>query len=335
MIRKLIPYIFSLVSVIVSLVIFEIGFRLVKPVKISWSDRPKEYVIPEDAPTFQDYPHEAVKPKGVYRIAVVGDSFTFGPYMQFADTFPKRLEWMLNLNKGTPKVEVINYGVPAYSTSHEVPVVKRALEEGADLVIVQVTLNDPEIKPYTPEALFKDKNKFGELELHGKIFEYWTSLAFVLSRIHNTQTHTNYKKKFFDLFEGEKTWKNFTDSMKKIVDATKEKGVPLVSVVFPLYGIPLDDEYPFHPIHKKIKDLLDSYEVKSLDLFKSFEGIPLERIQVIPGKDFHPNEIGHRIAAESIYRWLKREELIPAQFFAVASAPERIGIRRTGGPGMK
>ncbi|MCX6115883.1 MAG: SGNH/GDSL hydrolase family protein, partial [Proteobacteria bacterium] len=68
----------------------------------------------------QDYPHAVLKPANVFRIAAIGDSFTFAPYMQFTDTFPKKLAQMLSLNPGNRQVEVINYGVPAYSTSHEI-----------------------------------------------------------------------------------------------------------------------------------------------------------------------------------------------------------------------
>jgi lysophospholipase L1-like esterase len=321
----------SIVSICITLVVIECGFRLFASVpSAAWSDRPKEYFIHQDSPTFQDYPHTAVKPQNTFRIAVIGDSFTFAPYMQFDDAFPKRIERYLNLNSGTKKVEVINYGVPAYSTSHEVPVVKRAIEEGADFILMQITLNDPEIKPYTPTQLFREKNKFGDLELKGKLFSYWTSLAFVLKRLHNNQTYDNYVKKFNDLFEKPKTWKNFSDSWSSISSITKEANVPTVAVVFPLFGIPLTKEYPFLPIHQKIKTLIDSLQIPFYDLYNDFAGLPLERIQVIVGQDFHPNEIGHRIAAERILAFLKQNSFFPSEFLPKAALTERIGINLPG-----
>jgi len=33
----------------------------------------------------------------------------------------------------------------------------------------------------------------------------------------------------------------------------------------------------------------------------------------LPGKDSHPNEIAHRIAAEQIYLWLERIDLLPKE----------------------
>lgn len=321
----------SVASLVFTLVVVELGIRLFTSSRqISWNDRPKEYYISERSETFQDYPHSEVKPSNTYRVAVIGDSFTFAPYMQFDDAFPKRIERYLNLNNVPKKVEVINYGVPAYSTNHEVPVVKRALKEGADLILMQITFNDPELKPYTPTQLLRDKNKFGELELKGWIFDHWRTLSFVLTRIHNTETHKNYVKKFFDLFERPKTWRNFSKSWEEIAKSASDSNVPLVAVVFPLYGVPLNDQYPFAPIHQKVKTLLDSLQVRSLDLYDDFKGIPLDRLQVIVGQDFHPNEIGHRIAAESILRWFERDKIIPQEFLPVVKSNERIGIRKPG-----
>lgn len=85
----------------------------------SWSDRPYAYLMPEGVRTLQDADPAPKKPD-TFRIIVVGDSFTFGPNMQYADTFPKKLEWMLNLNSSAQRVEVINRGVCGASTVSEV-----------------------------------------------------------------------------------------------------------------------------------------------------------------------------------------------------------------------
>ncbi len=334
MLKKIVtPILVTVFGILLSLLIIELGYRLItKKEPSSWSDRPNSYYIHEASSSFQDLPYTAQKPEGTYRIAVIGDSFTFAPFMQFDDAFPKRLERMLNLNATQPKVEVINYGVPSYSTSHEVPIVKKAIQEGADLILMQITFNDPEIKPYTPEQLHRDSFKFGELKLTSNLYKYWRSLGFVKRRLHNNITHENYVKKFFDLFERKRTWANFSNSWRTIRKITEESKTPIAAVVFPLYGLPLDSKYPFHPIHKKVKDLLDSLKVPSLDLFTVFEGIPLERIQAIVGQDFHPNEIGHRIAAESILAWWKRQEMVPKAIIPKSVSSERIGIRKPGSP---
>jgi lysophospholipase L1-like esterase len=327
------PSIFALVSLVLfglllAIVAVEGVVRIFDfdvPKELPWQDRPSTYFIPEGALTMQDFPHSTTKPKGTIRIAVVGDSFSFAPYMQFDDTFAKRLERWFNLNQHQPRVEVINYGVPRYSTSHEIAVVEQAIKEGADLVLLQITLNDPEIKPYRPTGLI-ESDRFGRPAPKGFIVDHWRTLKFILTRLANAKSTNDYRDYFFKLFEDQDTYSNFKNSLTKIRDLTKESKTPIRAVVFPLFGFPNDERYPFHPIHQKVANLLLELEISELDLFDTFKNIPLDRMVVLPGKDRHPNEIAHRLAAESIYLWLKREEVLPPAIFAKKSSPERTSI---------
>jgi lysophospholipase L1-like esterase len=316
-------------SSILCLVFVEIIFRTVlseerlKPKE--WSDRPKSYYLPHDAVTAQEGPHTPQKAAGVFRIAVVGDSFAFAPYMQFDDTFSKRLERMLNL--GTSKIEVINYGVPRYSTSHEIALAKKAIEEQADLIILQICLNDPEIKPYTPTGLIGGVvDRFGGIQYTSGILSWWKTGAFVAKRFYNSDSRDKYVKYFFKLWQGKDTLKNFTDSYEQIRNITTTAKVPLVSVVFPLFGLPVDDKYPFIEIHQIVNRISTDFGITYLDLLSAYQGLPIERLQVIVGKDFHPNEIGHRIASEEIYDFLAAKKLIPDGALITKSVKERTSI---------
>lgn len=312
-------------GVAVALILIEIAFRLLYRPPVQWNDRPKAYFIPENATVLTDRTYPATKAPGTVRIAVVGDSFSFGPYMQYDDTFAKRLERWLNLNENQPPVEVINYGVPRYSTSHEVAVVERAIREQADLIVLQITLNDPEIKPYRPTGLLVDQNT-GQVELTNPILRYWRSLSYVVTRIKNTETHREYVRYFFKLFEGRKTWRQFSDSLKAIVQRCEAAQVPIVAVVFPLFGHPVNKDYPFYPLHEKVAGALQELGIKGLDIADQYRDMPLDRLQVIPIADRHPNEIGHRIAAEAMIPWLQSTNLLPAAIFPRRVVPERIGI---------
>jgi hypothetical protein len=310
----------SVVSLGIALVVAEVGFRVVSKPPAKWNDRPKHYYQPEGAKFLTDRDYAEKKPKDTIRVAVVGDSFSFAPYMQYDDAFPKRLERWLNLNKSQPYVEVMNMGVPRYSTTHEVDVVKRAIAMQSDLIILQITLNDPEIKPYRPTALIVEQ----KMEPTG-IFKISKLASFVKSRLDATRSHHEYREYFFELFNKPKTWANFEMPVRQIKKLAEEGKIPLVSVVFPLFGYPVNSEYPFRPIHEKVAGLMKEVGIESLDITDAYLNQPLDRLQVIPVEDRHPNEIGHRIAAEVILEWLREAGKLPAEVFPKLSVAERIG----------
>ncbi|MFN4894937.1 MAG: SGNH/GDSL hydrolase family protein [Pseudomonadota bacterium] len=322
------------VGTLAALLALEVLVRLLLPAPQrsgpGWDDRPLFYFRSPEMPGMQDYPYEVPKPPEVFRIAAIGDSFTFAPYMQFTDTYVKKLETILNVRQGGRRNQVINYGVPAYSTSHEVPVTKKALNEGADMILLQITLNDPEVKRHTPQGIRENMDdRFGPLALRGGLGwlqNNWKSFAFVARRIHNTSTHREYVKYFLDLFDNPRSWKPFVEAVQQIVTGVRDARKPIVAVVFPLFGLPLDDKYPFHPIHEKVRLLMQELGVPVLDLSAIYKGIPLERLQVIPGVDRHPNEIAHRMAAEKIYLWLEEQKLLPQEAVITEKFATRLGI---------
>jgi hypothetical protein len=285
--------------------------------QVAWNDRPKFYFKHERAKTLQDYHYSSEKGENVYRIAVVGDSYSFAPFMQFTDSFPKKLEQMLNLNDTTLKAEILNYGVPAYSTMHEVAAAEKALDDNADFMILQITLNDPELKPYRPTGInLSLGDRFGQpqySETQRKLFKYWRTLEFVYRRLHNTRTHNEYKNYFLELYENPRSWNTFKESLKQIVDSCRARNVKIVAVVFPLFGLAMDENYPFYGIHDKVSKELEALGVDHLDVSSIYNGIPLERLQVMPGVDRHPNEIAHRMAAEAIYEFLIGRNLLPPE----------------------
>ena len=309
----------STLSIFFLLILCEVAFRFIpnqEKDKKDWSDRPEFYYDPPGAINHTGQNHLAKKPEGVYRVAVLGDSYSFAPFMQYDDAFSKKLERMLNINSSGKKVEVINYGISGYSTTHEVDLAKRAIAEQADLVILQITLNDAELKPFRPKGVIISVNKYGAYEVKpdtSKIVRSSKFLTFLASRLHALRSKNEYKNYFFDLFlgNGDRPRTIFKNALFEISDICEKSKIPFVATIFPLFGVEINENYPFTPIHELISSYLNEKNIKHLDLKSIYSGIPTLRLQVIPGVDFHPNEIAHRMAAEAIYKWLVKEKVLP------------------------
>src|SRR5262249_32019985 len=94
-----------------------------------------------------DVNHALAKDPRRTRIVFLGDSFTFGWGLELQYTFVKQLQSLL----GTERWEVINLGVPSYTTVDEVALFGiSGLKYDPDLVVLMYHPNDPEVMVDTP-----------------------------------------------------------------------------------------------------------------------------------------------------------------------------------------
>ncbi len=109
----------------------------------------------------REYPH--AKPEGVFRILVLGDSFTWGYGISDDEIFTELLE--SDLNRAGHRVEVLNAGVSGWGTDQELLFLeKEGFNYEPDLVILAFYLyNDPENIAFSRQyglnkPLFTDTN---------------------------------------------------------------------------------------------------------------------------------------------------------------------------------
>jgi len=75
-------------------------------------------------------------------------------------------------------------------------------------------------------------------------------------------------------------------------------------IVFPLL-YDLESEYRFHEVEKEITRFAGASEIPVFSLTPGFIGRTSRTLWISP-HDQHPNELGHRIAAETLYPYLKK-----------------------------
>jgi len=97
-------------------------------------------------------------------------------------------------------------------------------------------------------------------------------------------------------------WAAARRALRAMGGMCRERGVPLVVAIFPLFGNPLDDRYPFADVHAKVAQAAGEAGAKVVDLLPRYRGLHWELLVVNGADDEHPNEIAHRIAAQAIAR---------------------------------
>ena len=107
---------------------------------------------PYNSMGFKGAEFSAVKPPGAFRIMTVGDSNTDGPD---AGGWPDELRRLLARRAGAgPRFEVINAGVPGYSSLQGLRRLEESLRFGPDLIAVSFGANDAALAAAGPDKDF-------------------------------------------------------------------------------------------------------------------------------------------------------------------------------------
>ncbi len=92
------------------------------------------------------------KPKDVYRMVALGGSTTYGLFLDFWHAYPHKLQRHLQSDYDYSQVEVINAGVPQYSTwESAVNMLLRVPDLEPDMVIIYHGINDVGVRLTDPE----------------------------------------------------------------------------------------------------------------------------------------------------------------------------------------
>jgi len=238
------------------------------------------------------------KPPGVFRIVGLGDSFTFGTGVRQEDLYLERLEAALAADAGRT-VEVLNLGVPGYNTAHEVALLRHfGLSLGPDLLILCYVVNDAEVIVPRPRA--RPPRGGPPRSLLVAHLRHRLDTPRVQRRaIESTRR---------DHAPGAPGWALVRRKLAEAATLSRERGVPLVLVIFPnLWEL---DDYPFAEVHAKVAAVGRRLGLPVLDLHDAFRGRDGPSLWVHPANQ-HPNEEAHAIAAEALAAFLRERELVP------------------------
>ncbi|MCP5141374.1 MAG: hypothetical protein H6980_03335 [Gammaproteobacteria bacterium] len=271
------------------------AYRPSSPLRYRYADNPRGYFDPDNsvrssinAEGFRGPLVARHPPKGVTRIAVLGDSFTLGIGVRDADTLPAQLQ--KRISDGGRMVEVLNFGISGSDTARQVELLeKRVLDFNPDVVLIVLFLNDAERAytiPYLSRAAFWKRLRTHSHLLNALIRDVERA------RLHRRMVD-HYREGYRDEAPG---WLNVRDALLHAHALTQARGMQLAIAIYPIL-VDLDTEYPFADIHRTIRTFANQAGIASIDLLDGLRGRRAGDLWVHPS-DQHPNEVAQGIAAD-------------------------------------
>ncbi len=225
-----------------------------------------------------------VKPPGVFRIAVLGDSVSFGFELPSHEaTFAEILESRLNI-QGKQKYEVLNFSVVGYNSEQEKIVLQKKVAAFApDVVVAGVCLNDDS----AADGLGELTSQSAPWALGSRINS--RLLSYLLNRL---------ERVFFGARKDLKRIESFLRALSNDAKAGKYKAVVLL---FPYYFDDLNS-YRRQAKHEAIHSLADRYGLPLIDYRDLWRDmLPAERRSLYsPADTVHFSALGMQRIAQSL-----------------------------------
>ncbi|HUG52755.1 MAG TPA: SGNH/GDSL hydrolase family protein [Vicinamibacteria bacterium] len=244
------------------------------------------------------------KPPGVRRVIVVGDSFTEGQGVKEPDTYPRLLEGLLN-RAGAGRWEVRNAGRRGTDFPDLYAAFEQVLPFDADVIVLGMVLNDAE-----RSAEFQARQTYVNDWIldRGRILEGEAPeagpfdsrlLALVADRVEGYRTSRATLRWYREMYgdPNREGWARTRESLREMNRRTRAAGGRFLLASWPLLvGL---EPYPFTDVHETIARFCLSAGIAHHDLRPVFAGRSPAELWVHP-VDMHPNEVAHRLAAESM-----------------------------------
>ncbi len=275
---------------------------------------------PVNSKGYRDFERAIPKPDGVRRAVCIGDSFTWGVSVLVDDAWPQRVERALTRERGEPW-EAVNLAEPGLNAVQEASrLASEGFAYGPDVVVVAWVLNDSEDEQAAEARRAADWVEEQKQGPSPSFLDRSALARLVRSRVRatveNRRRVEGFRSMYADDYAG---WVAARRALKAMGGMCRERGVPLVVAIFPLFGNRLDEGYPFADVHAKVAAAAAESGARVVDLLPLYRGLDGKLLVVDGADDEHPNEIAHRIAARAIARAV--DEVVPRA--ATGAAPAR------------
>lgn len=269
-----------------------------------------ERTLRENAFGMRDRGFSPVKPPGIYRVAIQGDSFTFGNGLNEEQRYSNLLQRWLPAS-----FEVLNFGFPGHNTiNHRHTIRSRVLPLRPDFVLLQWFVNDvegvdmamrPHFLPLLPYSSFQQW-----IAQHSALYSL-ANLRWIQWQISAglAPSYPAYLSARFSDPNGDVARRERV-MLHDIIEAARSHGAGFGIVLFPDAGYDLGADYPFAYLHQRVIDACGEEGIPCLDLREGFSKVRDRRQLWVNPLDHHPSARANEIAAIEILRvfepyWIK------------------------------
>ena len=251
---------------------------------------------------FREREFDSVKPVGVYRIAILGDSFAFGFGIEESERFGNLMAETLG-GKGAG-VEVLNFGRAGADTGDELEILKKtALPVRPDYVLLQWFVNDFEMSRDTrpqPLPLVPSWTLERLLHRYSALYyvcnERWVALQGSLGLY---PSYADYMRaRFADPFGVDSQAE--ISALTEFLRLLRAGNIPMGIVLFPDLRVIKQETYPFGYLHDRVLKFCDEQGTDCLDLRGLMARASTTSKLKVNRFDGHPNAFANRIAADAL-----------------------------------
>ena len=265
------------------------------------------------------------EPGDVVRVALLGDSVSFGWRVNYEQTYGEKLRHKLEGHTGK-KIELRNYSVPGYNSLHErVCLRDRVLRWQPDLIILHYDHNDADPIDILPPGHMEPE--YGDNRLHSALVKLVRRRVYAKWATRFTSKpseEAGNPERFYGsyCYAGPRYDKHLAE-LAGLVGLAGERGIPVLAFVFNTWVKRHEDwqKDPYYtllhePIVAKLERLgcvvIDSYPF-SQELMAQYGWGDMRRRWVGP-KDGHPNALGHEWLAGVMFAEMLKDGRIAGVF---------------------
>jgi len=247
------------------------------------------------------------KTPGVRRVMVLGDSFTEGQGVKEPDTYARVLEQRLNA-AGPARFEVRNCGRRGADFPLLFQMFDEILRFEPDVVVYGMVLNDADQSPefharqtYVNDLILDRGRATSDRHLAPDMGRLDSRLlGFVRDRLETRHTTRETTRWYLDMYgePNREGWARTQGYLREMNRRMRERGGHLLVASWPLM-VDMEGEDPFASATATVSRFCLAAGIPWHDLRPALKGRPTSSLWVHP-VDMHPNELAHRLAAESL-----------------------------------